>query len=229
MGGQLRLAEKPPHKERLAWCYEDLEYQARNNGAEILCNTSATSELVESYKPYAVIIATGAYAFKPHIPGADADYVTTVTPILDGSLKLTGQHIAVVGSGMTGIETAELLVTQGNRVTVIEMADKIAPGTFNIGVWDVMQTLDNGKTVFLPGRKLDKIENHELTLVKTNDEREIVQVDTVVLSLGSRSNKSVAEELEGCCDKLYIIGDADKAGRIKDAIHGAFALARELS
>ena len=119
-GGQLQLANKPPLKEKMGWCFEDLEYRAKKSGAEILYNTIATRRLVKTRHPYAVIIAAGASAFKPGIPGAKENYVTTVTPILKGDLKYENRSIAVVGSGMTGIETAELLVEQGNKVTIIE-------------------------------------------------------------------------------------------------------------
>ncbi|SHO43667.1 FAD-dependent oxidoreductase [Anaerocolumna xylanovorans] len=227
-GGQLQLAKIPPHKERLAWCYEDLEYQAKNGGVTIIYNTTASKQLIQSMNPYAVIVATGASAFKPNIPGADAEYVTTTTSILDGSLKPLNKNIAVVGSGMTGIETAELLVEQGNRVTVIEMADKIAQGAFNVGVWEVMQSLDNGETVFLPGCRLERIEDHKLTLVQKNAVREILRFDIIVLSLGVRSNTEAIDELKGCCEKFYVIGDAKKPGRIKDSVHEAFHLAQSI-
>ncbi|HAH63131.1 MAG TPA: enoate reductase, partial [Treponema sp.] len=216
-------------KNRIAWCYEDLEHQARKNGAEILYGTSADRQLVDSYHPYAVIIASGASCVKPRIPGAENEYVTTVVPVLDGSLQLLHKNVAVVGSGMTGIETAELLVKQGNRVTVIEMAEKIAPGAFNISVWDVMQTLNNGETTFLPGRRLERIEDHKLVLVQKNNVREILRFDAVVLSLGVRSNNKITDELKGCCEKLFVAGDAFKPGRIKDAIHEAYKISRSLS
>ena len=32
--------------------------------------------------------------------------------------------------GMTGLETSELLVSQGNHVTIVEMAPRIAPGAY---------------------------------------------------------------------------------------------------
>ncbi len=228
-GGQLQLAKMPPYKEKMSWCFEDLEYQAKRNGAEILYNRIATKELVVSYHPYAVIVAAGAVAFKPGIPGAKEDYVTTVTPILRGDLKFENKSIAVVGSGMTGIETAEILVEQGNKVTIIEMADKLAPSAFNISVWDVMNRLKKADVTFMSGRKLESIASHKLTLVQKNSVREIVYADAVVLSLGVRSNKEVAAELQGCCDKRYVIGDAYKSGRIKDAVHQAYELSRELS
>ena len=60
----------------------------------------------------------------PRISGSESDAVMTVTPILTGERKYSSRKIAVAGSGMTGLETAELLVDLRNTVTIIEMADK---------------------------------------------------------------------------------------------------------
>ena len=60
-GGQLQLANKPPLKDKINWCIEDLVTAALHNGAEIRYNTEATPELIASLSPYAVIIATEMY------------------------------------------------------------------------------------------------------------------------------------------------------------------------
>ena len=141
-GGQLQLANKPPLKDKINWCIEDLVTAALHNGAEIRYNTEATPELIASLSPYAVIIATGASSVKPRsIPGVDLPNVCTTTEILDGTVQLSKQKVAVIGSGMTGLETAELLCAQGNRVTVVEMADSIAPGTWMQHIDDCMPRL----------------------------------------------------------------------------------------
>lgn len=57
----------------------------------------------------------------------------------------------------------------------------------------------------------------------------ITEYTRVNLSLGICSNKEIATEMKGCCNYLYMIGDADKPGRIKDAIHQAYELSCELS
>ena len=71
VGGQLQLADKPPRKEKIDWCFEDLERAARRAGAEIRLNTKANSAMLKELNPYAVIIATGGDAIHPRIPGAD--------------------------------------------------------------------------------------------------------------------------------------------------------------
>lgn len=43
---------------------------------------------------------------------------------------------------MTGLETSELLVSQGNKVTIIEMADEIAPSAWFQHVDDALPVLE---------------------------------------------------------------------------------------
>ncbi|MEG2541032.1 MAG: NADH:flavin oxidoreductase, partial [Clostridia bacterium] len=52
VGGQLQLANKPPKKEKLSWCFEDLKANAEKFGAKIILNTTANIDLVKSYSPY---------------------------------------------------------------------------------------------------------------------------------------------------------------------------------
>ena len=47
-----------------------------------------------------------------------------------GEKKISGKIVAVIGSGMTGLETTEILNESGNHVVVVEMAEEIAPGTW---------------------------------------------------------------------------------------------------
>ena len=131
-GGQLTLAELPPHKEKLGWCTQDLEHAALKNGAVIEYGHPATAQEILAMKPYAVFVATGAVACKPKgIPGADGEHVHTSDYALKNAEHFSGRTVAVIGSGMTGLETAELLAANGAKVFILEMAEKIASGTYH--------------------------------------------------------------------------------------------------
>ena len=121
-GGQINLADKPPHKGKLHWCVEDLVTNAVQNGPKIKYSVAADENVIKEYSPEYIIVATGGNAIKPK--AFDKENVVTVTDILNGGVKLSGKNVCVIGSGMTGLETSELLVSQGNKVSVIEMADK---------------------------------------------------------------------------------------------------------
>lgn len=229
-GGQLQLANKPPLKEKINWCIEDLVTAALHNGAEIRYNTEATPEVIESLAPYAVILATGASSVKPRsIPGADFPNVCTTTEILNGTVKLSKQHVAVIGSGMTGLETAEMLCEQGNHVTVVEMADTIAPGTWMQHIDDCMPRLRAAEVQFLPAHKLCAINEDSIELLDTKTQcKKTVDTSFAVLSLGVRSNNTLYTLLKSRYARIYCIGDAEKTGRIADATSQGYHVAMDL-
>lgn len=230
VGGQLQLANKPPLKDKIDWCITDLAYSAKKHGAEIRLNCEATSQMIDALAPYAVILATGAVSVKPRsIAGVGRANVCTTTEILNGSVQCKGKKVAVIGSGMTGLETAELLCEQGNSVTVIEMADTIAPGTWMQHIDDCMPRLKQAGTVFLPAHKLCAIQENSITLQNTkNNQMQTLEADTVVLSLGVRSENSLYNLIKTRYPRIYCIGDAQKTGRIADATAQGYAIGRDL-
>ena len=131
-------------------------------------------------------MATGAVAVRPRsIKGADGKNVFTTTQILDGSVKLEGKKVAVIGTGMTGLETGELLASMGNKLTFVEMAKEVAPGTWFQHLDDAMPKLEKAGAKFLLSTKLVAIDAKGALVenVKTKEQSR-VDADAVVLSLG---------------------------------------------
>ncbi len=64
-GGQINLADKPPHKGKLHWCAEDLLTNAEKAGAKIIYGVTATKDIIAAYSPEYVINATGGNAVQP--------------------------------------------------------------------------------------------------------------------------------------------------------------------
>ena len=187
-------------------------------------------EMIEKAKPYAVIIATGASAIKPRaIKGSDRDNVFTTTDILNGSVEIKNKKVAVIGSGMTGLETSELLCENGNDVTIVEMASEIAPGTWMQHVDDCMPRLLEHNTKFITGHKLVEIDDTGIVAVDIENENiKIIRADYVILSLGVRSENSLATEARSVCKNVLVIGDAGKTGRIADATAQGYEIGKRL-
>lgn len=221
-GGQINLADKPPHKEKLHWCVDDLYANAVANGVEFKFDTVATKEVIDELKPEFVIIATGANAVFPK--AFAGDNVCTVTDILNGSIKLENKKVAVIGSGMTGLETSELLCEMGNKVTILEMADSIAPGAYFQHLDDAMPKLKEAGTVFMPSTKLLEINADGIVAESTKNSDKIkIDVDFVVLSMGCRPDNALYEEIKDSKDyKVFDIGDSVKVGRIANATESAY-------
>ncbi len=229
-GGQLQLASKPPHKEKIGWCIADLVYAAKKHGARILYNTEATPERIASYSPYAVFVATGAQSVRPcSIPGTDRKTVCTAEEVLSGRVKLRNKTVALIGSGMTGLETAELLCEAGNRVTLVEMADCVAPGTWMQHIDDCMPRLLAHGVKVLTGHKLCSIGAEAVELQKTaTGETVFLPADQTVLSLGVRSEQRLYARICSEFPRVVLLGDAKKPGRIADATRAGYEAAKAL-
>ena len=221
-GGQINLADKPPHKEKLHWCVDDLYTNAVQNGVKFEFDTLATPEILDSLAPEIVINATGANAVFPK--PFQKENVCTVTDILNGNVVLNDKKVAVIGSGMTGLETSELLCEQGNKVSIIEMADEIAPGAYFQQLDDALPKLKAAGTQFFASSKLTEIQSDCVVVENTKTgEKKNIAADFVVLSLGCRPDNSLLDEIkDGKSYKVINIGDSVKIGRIANATQAAF-------
>lgn len=223
-GGQLNLASKPPHKDKMNWVCEDLLANAVSAGAKVIFNTLVTKDIIDSYSPQIVINATGGNAVHPK--AFSGNNISTVTEILDGSVKLENKNVAVIGSGMTGLETSELLVSQGNKVTIIEMADEIAPSAWFQHVDDALPVLEKAGTKFLTSHKLLSVSQSGIELEDLKSKKTIsLKVDYVVLSLGVKPDTVLFDTIKNSSNyKVYNIGDSLKIGRIANATESAYQL-----
>ena len=221
---------KPTKKEKTALLIDYEKGQLEKLGVEIRLNTEATVEAIKELKPYAVFVATGSTPVMPKsIKGLDGKNVHTPVEILDGTVKLSNKKVCVVGSGMTGIETAELLSEQGNDVTVFEMADDIGPGLFFQNLVDVMSRIAPKNVAMYPKHRLVEIDGNKVAF-ETTDTKEAVsfEFDEVVVSLGVAANKAANEEIAAAFDNVRFLGDALATGRIAAAVKTGYLAAAEL-
>lgn len=227
LGGQLYLATLPPHKEKLQWAIDDLALAAKKAGAEIRLNAEFNKEEFAALSPCAVFVATGGQAVAPKIKGSDRENVCTVTPVLEGNVNIEGKRVAVIGSGMTGLETAEYIAARGNKVTVVEMANCIAPKTWSQHTEEIIPRLKALGVEFRTGEKVVEITDagvrtESVKTKKLND----LSCDNTVLAIGVKPVRLQLEIPEGT--EVYLIGDAAKTGRIANATHTAYKAALKL-
>lgn len=230
LGGIINVGKKPPLKERMQWIADYYNEEFKRLGVEVKLNTESTADMVMSYNPNAVIVATGSVAIIPErISGVHGNNVFTVETVLSGKAALKGKKVAVVGAGLTGLETAEYLCAEGNKVTIIDMLDKVAPNTNHTNVADVCGRLEKHGANYLLGHALKEIKADGVILENLESHEESnVAVDAIVLSLGNRPDQTLASELEakGVCVKL--VGNAIKDGTIAPAVRTGYEAACEL-
>ena len=234
LGGQLRLAMATPRKEKVGWLLESLVHRCRQAGVNLRTGWAPTLEEIQALHPYAILDATGG---RPSLPASiqgvgESPLVCTPVEIITGQLDLREESIVVVGSGMTGLETAEILSQRdrNNAVLVLEAAPRVAPGVYGSNRNGVTWVLEGNNVVFLTNRTLTKVGQDRIWFADSQTGEEYVYpCDRVVLALGTTPTRPYAlEDLQALGAKVFRVGDAAQSGQVWDAVHAGYHAARSL-
>ena len=193
-------------------------------GIEVKLNTFMTPEMLHdlSPSPYAVFVATGSRPIVPRIPGVDKEHVCTIDDVLNGHVHFTGKKIAVIGGGLTGCETAELIASWKNVVTVIEMLPTVCHGIYASTQRETIQALNEADVKIKTNTKLLEIRDSVILLKDLQtDEELITEADHVVLSIGNRPDNQLYQAIADDMNAV-LIGDALRVGKIGNATKEAF-------
>lgn len=146
-----------------------------------------------------LIVATGSHPWIPPIPGTGLKNVFTVRTIEDVRKILSivgpGTHVACIGGGILGLETAGALARQQANVTVLEAFEYLMPMQLNPAGSDVLashlQTLD-----------IDVLTNAIADCIIGDGRVKgvhlkrglLIAADAVVITAGDRANSELLEQ-----------------------------------
>jgi NADPH-dependent 2,4-dienoyl-CoA reductase/sulfur reductase-like enzyme len=232
LGGNLIGAAAPPEKSDLQKYLQWFRREAGKYSADVRLNTEATREMIEKENFDALIIAVGAEAIVPRIPGIDKKHVSWTTDAELGK-TFTGDNIVIIGAGSIGIEAAFDFESQGKKVTLVEMLEEES-ARFNLfrsggqGGNELASLLAEKKTPIYYGTSVREILDDKVVCedVKSGKTFELA-ADTVLYSIGMRPRRGLVEELRHCAPEgwVYIVGDAKESGKITHATNGGFQAA----
>ncbi len=232
-GGQLRLAGAIPRKGKILWAAEDLERRCRAAGVVFHFGCRMRPEELAAARPYALLDATGGRALIPaSIEGAASSaLVCTPEEVITGRVDVRGESVVVVGSGLTGLETAELLSEEAreNAIVVMEAAPRLAPGALGSNRNVITALLDTRNVVYFCKRTLTKIDDRRVYFRESGGTQVYTYpCDRVVLALGVQPAAPYGEALAALCPRVIRIGDANRPGKIWHAVHSGYQAAAQL-
>lgn len=189
----------------------------------VTLNTRVTEELIAQKHPDIVIIATGSKEKKLNVPGINKDKIATAVELLNG-IKEAGKNVLMVGGGLVGCETALWLAQNGKNVTVVEALDNILSSGKPVPHMNKIMLIDllNKYNVkFITGNALLEVTDEGAVLIDNKFRKQSVKADTVAIAVGFNSNRELYNKFHGKMADLYIVGDAENASNIMDAIWSA--------
>ena len=227
LGGLLRLAAVPISKQELCKVIKFMARRLYNEGIDVRTGCEVTPQmLADEFKDYEIICSTGA---KPKEIEAFKQFKQTMTAddILSGR-KFPGRKIVILGGGSVGCETADYLAPlvndlfPANRdVTVIEMTGSLMTGDGGAAKSRLTQRLMSKGVKLLLNAQVKKVDESTITYEQDGEEHTIKDADTLVFAVGYTPTKVEYEN-------AHYIGDCGKVGNLKDAISGAYQLAKSL-
>ena len=226
LGGTMNFTDKDEDKIDLRNFKELLVREACESGADIRLNTVVTKELIDEVKPDAIIVAVGGHLVAPEIEGVE-NAVDVMAAYYD--LDKVGQKVVMVGSGLTACEVALHLASHGRDVTVLCRRDMMAYETFGYYRNTLLEHMDDRGIHQMLSTKTLSIAKDGVTVEK-DGETFVVPADTVFYSTGIRPNADAVEAVKALAGEIpvKVIGDANKSGKMGDAVRGGYMAVMEI-
>ena len=220
LGGQFNLAYLPPHKQSLKKLINFYTKEIEFYNIPVVYKNAEKSDLINFDT---IIMATGSLPVAPPIKGLNK---YSWAEILQNENIVANKNVAVIGGGLIGTETANMLLSKGNNVYIFEILPEIANGMEMIEQKLTLKALNNDKVKIFTGSKVKEIKGSSIIFEKEGKENKIDNIDIYVVATGMKENKTfAANEFE---IPVYYVGDAEKVGKAQTAIFGAYKLASEL-
>lgn len=179
---------------------KSLELAVKNSGVQVVYSEAKiiNPNLIladEEYKVNKIIVATGSEPKEIKGLEFDKEFILSSDDVL--KLNSLPKSVLIIGSGAIGIEWARIFSSFGVEVSVVELADHLAP-LADIEVSKRLERIFKQKKInFYTKESVDKIENRVVTLRSGK----VIEPDFILLAVGRIPNEV---EIENCS----IIGDA---------------------
>jgi 2,4-dienoyl-CoA reductase (NADPH2) len=256
LGGQVNLAKASPGKADLGRIIDSMRGRMKSYGVKVELDSALTAEAIERERPDVLAVASGAVPAEIQVPGIDKPHVHCAWDVLMERVPDIGKNVVIVGGNATGCETAHFLTAMGvpdpavftflmyhtaenpesakkllhhagRKITVVEMVNRLAGNVGRSARWPLMKSLRMMGVELRRGARLLEIRDDSV-LVETDEGRESIPADTVILAVGSRPVNDLAATVMTEGVKVVTLGDAKEPRKLTEAIREGFEEALKL-
>lgn len=225
LGGNLVAASAAYFKEDLRRFLEVMRSRVAASDVKVMRNTTVDGEFVRRMAPDALVVAVGAEAVHPPIPGLDKPLVKMA---VEAELKpqVLGEKVVIIGGGLVGCELAIALKHEGKQVAVVEMRNTVAADVNSFYRGGLMPQLEAAAELYT-GATVCSISDQGVVVKLQGQERTIL-ADSVVCAAGFRAPYALVDELCALVPESYVVGDCNKVGQIYQAMNQGYFSARRI-
>ncbi len=230
LGGAIKYAKHVSFKQDLDKYMHVMEQRVLDRKEiTLLLNTGMTPERAEEIKPDVLIMAIGAEAVIPPIPGIDGKNVVPAVGMYENHAVI-GKRVVVIGGGLIGCEEALELSKHGHEVTVLEMRENVAIDCAYLHREALLLELEKQKehVKLLCNISCSEIREDGVTAVTKDGEQQLFEADTVLVAAGMRPLSAEVERFRFCAPDFQVIGDCYRPRRVLEAARMGYDAAMHL-
>lgn len=224
LGGMLLAAGAPDFKKDVMKYVEYLKTQLAKSGVSVRFGKEATAADIVAAGFDHVIVATGAAANIPNIPGVEN--AVEAIPVLRRQCDI-GDECVIIGGGVVGVETALFLDGLGKKVT-ITVRSKLKYAEESVNNVQCMNDMLKASNIKVIENAVPVAIGTDSASFDVNGQKLTLKSDTTVLAAGYHPLNALAKELDDMGIEYDVIGNAVKARKIINATGEAYQAVRRL-
>lgn len=140
-----------------------------------------------------------------------------------------GEHVAIIGGELVGLELAEFLAKRGRKVVVVDEAPRMGAGLQVVRRWRVLDELKHLGVKLLPGVSDIVIGDKNVSYANDFAQRRTIAADQVIIAKGAQGDTRIADMVRAAGFQVHSIGDANGVGYIEGAMQDAATVAMTIS
>jgi 2,4-dienoyl-CoA reductase-like NADH-dependent reductase (Old Yellow Enzyme family)/thioredoxin reductase len=226
LGGQLKIASAPPGKEILESLRQFLIREIEKLGVEVK-HEKIDRKVIKKLSPDEIVVAVGGDPKALNVPGSESKKVFSAWEVLSGK-KQVGQRVVIIGGGQVGLETADFLLTEKKRITILEMLKQIGQDMGPIVKRIVVEKLIQSGVEILTEASVLAIEEDCVVFNRAGVVDCVRGVDSIIVAVGTVPQEASIQDLEKVGNSVRLIGDCLTPKKLFDAIHGGFMAGIEI-
>jgi pyruvate/2-oxoglutarate dehydrogenase complex dihydrolipoamide dehydrogenase (E3) component len=224
------LAMAAPDKREVepVWTYRWEQMLAL--GVPVRTSMIVNTQAIRTYAPDFAIVATGA------LPRAcpfdvtaldDSIAVLHAWDILREPARVTrAASFTIIGGGMVGIETADLLSQQGKRCTVIEALASLAPGMARNNRMELLDRLKSRDVRIMLASKVTQAGGKCLDVRTGEGSTQQIEVgDCLVIATGPAPVREAVAAIQAAGVAYALAGDCNEPGDFLSCLRDAWMVA----
>ena len=226
LGGLLKVSDHDPLKDDIR-VFKNYLINKTLSMVKVRLNTGATKEMVERIAPDAVIAAVGSIPFLPPIQGIAGETVMTALDAYYNATKV-GRKVVIIGGGLVGCEVGLFLAEDGRDVTIIEMTGDIGDPVYWRHTIPLVMKMDATPNLkYRTNQECTEITSGGIR-IRDGDAEDFIEADSVIISAGMVSDKTVVEELRDSVRNFFPVGDCASPQNIMQAMQGGYYAALDI-